>query len=290
MKIVRSLTQMRRLVQAVKRRGQRVGFVPTMGAFHDGHLSLMRRARRETDCVVVSLFVNPTQFGPQDDFTRYPRPFARDARLARSVGADYLFCPTARAMYPSNYATYVTVADLSDVLCGRSRPGHFRGVATVVLQLFNIVQPDVAYFGEKDCQQVTIIERMVRDLHVPIRIVRLPIVREPDGLAMSSRNQYLRPRERLAARVLSQALRVARRLLLDGERRSDRLVARVRSTIQREPLARVEYVDAVDARTLERGTRLAGPTLIALAVRIGSTRLIDNTVVDVPEFRRPRKT
>ena len=286
MRIIRSISQMRRAVQQARRRGRRIGFVPTMGALHAGHLSLMRRARRETACVVVSIFVNPTQFGPQEDFARYPRPFARDAAMARRLGVDYLFCPTARALYPPGYATAVAVEGLSDVLCGRFRPGHFRGVATIVLKLFNVVQPDIAYFGAKDFQQATLIERMVRDLDLSVRIVRVPTVREPDGLAMSSRNRYLSPRERRAARVLPEALRLARRLLLDGERRADRVAARLRAFLRREPLARVQYVAVVDARTLRPRSPVEGPTLIALAAHVGSTRLIDNTVVAVPKSRR----
>ena len=283
MKIIRSIQEMQRLARAARRRGTRIGFVPTMGAFHEGHLSLMRRAKRDTDDVVVSLFVNPTQFGPQEDFARYPRPFHRDAAMARGIGVDVLFCPTARAMYPGGCATYVTVDGLGDGLCGAVRPGHFRGVATVVLKFFEIVQPDVAYFGDKDFQQATMIERLIRDLHLPVRIVRMPIVRESDGLAMSSRNRYLTPEQRRAARILSVSLRLARRLIHDGERRGDRLTASIRRMIRREPLARVEYVEAVDARLLQRRRTLRGPTLIALAARFGSTRLIDNTVVAVPK-------
>ncbi len=269
-------------MRAARARKRSIGFVPTMGALHAGHRSLIERARREHDCVVVSLFVNPAQFGPAEDFARYPRPFAADAALTRAAGVDYLFCPTARAMYPAGYATSVSVDGVSQGLCGTSRPGHFRGVATVVLKLLNIVQPDAAYFGNKDYQQATIIERLVRDLHVPVRIVRMPTVREPDELAMSSRNRYLTPQQRRAAVVVPQALRYARRLIADGERRPARLCDRLRAFLHREPMARVEYVETVDARTLQRRERLDGPTLIALAVRVGSTRLIDNVVVAVP--------
>ena len=273
---------MQRLMRGARRRGQRIGFVPTMGALHAGHRSLIERARRENGCVVVSLFVNPAQFGPQEDCARYPRPFAADTALARRAGIDVLFCPTARAIYPEGYATYVTVEGPSAGLCGASRPGHFRGVATIVLKLLNLVQPDAAYFGNKDYQQATVIERLVRDLHLPVRIVRMPTVREADGLAMSSRNRYLTLPQRQAARIVPQALQYARRLITDGERRPAPLRAQVRAFLRREPSARVEYVEAVDARTLQRRQRLRGPTLIALAVRLGSTRLIDNVVVAVP--------
>jgi len=259
--------------------GKSIGFVPTMGYFHEGHLSLMRRARAENEVVVVSLFVNPTQFGPQEDLATYPRDFARDCRLAEEVGVDLLFAPSGEEMYPPGYCTYVNVERITEHLCGRSRPGHFRGVATVVLKLFNIVQPDRAYFGNKDFQQRVVIERMVRDLNLDLEIVALPIVREPDGLALSSRNEYLNSEERQAALVLSRSLRAAKRWVQEGERDAERLRERVRALIAAEPRARIDYVALVDPETFEDISTLDRPALLALAVHIGPARLIDNALL-----------
>jgi len=256
--------------------------VPTMGCFHEGHLSLMRRAREENGFVVVSLFVNPTQFGPSEDFREYPRDLDCDARLAEEVGVDLIFNPSVEEMYPEGYQTCVEVGKLSEGLCGASRPGHFRGVATVVLKLFNIVRPDRAYFGRKDYQQLKVIERMVRDLNLPVEIVGMPIVREPDGLAMSSRNAYLSPEEREAALALSKSLSYAQGLLGKGIVSGEELRRRVEEFIQRETLARIDYVAVVDPETLDRLAEVKDEAVLALAVRIGGTRLIDNALLARP--------
>jgi pantoate--beta-alanine ligase len=279
MLILHTINETREFVSDVKREGKSVGLVPTMGYFHEGHLSLMQQAREDNDIVVVSLFVNPTQFGPGEDFDRYPRDLQRDAQMAEEVGVDLIFNPSSEEMYPPGYQTYVEVEELSKGLCGAFRPGHFRGVATVVLKLFNIVQPDRAYFGEKDYQQLKVIQRMVRDLNVPVEIISMPIVREPDGLAMSSRNTYLSPVEREAALVLSKSLRYAQDLVDQGVTSVSDLREKVEEFIRREPLAQIDYVAVVDPETLEPLNVLEDKALVALAVRIGKTRLIDNTLI-----------
>jgi pantoate--beta-alanine ligase len=260
--------------------GKRIGFVPTMGALHEGHLSLVRAARERTDAVVASIFVNPTQFGPGEDYRRYPRDLASDARLLELEGVDILFAPAVEEIYPSDFQTYVAVERVSQPLCGCFRPGHFRGVATVVLKLFNIVQPHLAFFGRKDAQQSAVIRQMVCDLNLPIEIVVCPIVREPDGLAMSSRNAYLKPEERKAALVLSRSLRRAEELITAGERSSEKIAAAIRALLAAEPEARVDYVEVVDADTLTGRPRIEGRTLVALAVWIGKARLIDNLLAE----------
>lgn len=264
-----------------KRQGHSVGFVPTMGYFHEGHLSLMRRARRECGRVVVSLFVNPLQFGPQEDFERYPRDLDRDAALAKEVGVDVLFVPEVAAMYPPGYATYVEVAGLTEPLCGRSRPGHFRGVTTVVAKLFNIVQPDVAYFGQKDYQQALIISRMSRDLFWPLQVVICPTVREADGLAASSRNVYLSEEERRQATCLFQALEAGKRAIAQGERRAREIERIMAEVIRQRPLARIDYAEVRRAHDLGPVEEITGKVVLALAVWIGRTRLIDNALVEV---------
>ncbi|HIE50177.1 MAG TPA: pantoate--beta-alanine ligase [Armatimonadetes bacterium] len=279
MRVIKTVREMKAAAREARATGKSIGFVPTMGYFHEGHLSLMRRARAENEVVVVSLFVNPTQFGPQEDLATYPRDFARDCRLAEEVGVDLLFAPSGEEMYPPGYCTYVNVERITEHLCGRSRPGHFRGVATVVLKLFNIVQPDRAYFGNKDFQQRVVIERMVRDLNLDLEIVALPIVREPDGLALSSRNEYLNSEERQAALVLSRSLRAAKRWVQEGERDAERLRERVRALIAAEPRARIDYVALVDPETFEDISTLDRPALLALAVHIGPARLIDNALL-----------
>ncbi|MGB9905710.1 MAG: pantoate--beta-alanine ligase [Desulfotomaculales bacterium] len=271
---------MREFVRAAKRRGETIGFVPTMGYFHEGHLTLMREAKKTCGTVVVSIFVNPLQFGPREDFREYPRDFARDEKMAREVGVDALFAPTVEEMYPEGFTTFVEVAKLTDCLCGLSRPGHFRGVATVVTKLFNIVLPDKAFFGQKDAQQVLVVRRMVRDLNMPLTVVAVPTVREPDGLAMSSRNVYLSPREREAARVLYRSLKKAEEAVARGERDAEKILRQVREELAGEPLAAVDYAEIRSLPDLKETPVLAGPALLALAVRIGKTRLIDNTVLD----------
>ena len=282
MGILHTVHETREFIGLARGEVRSVGLVPTMGCFHEGHLSLMRRAREENGLVVVSLFVNPTQFGPSEDFREYPRDLERDTRMAEEVGVDLIFNPSVEEMYPEGYQTCVEVGKLSEGLCGASRPGHFRGVATVVLKLFNIVQPDRAYFGRKDYQQLKVIERMVRDLNLPVEIVGMPIVREPDGLAMSSRNAYLSPEEREAALALSKSLSYAQGLLGKGIVSGEELRRRVEEFIQREPLARIDYVAVVDPETLDRLAEVKDEAVLALAVCIGGTRLIDNALLARP--------
>jgi len=269
---------MQRVARSLKRHG-RIGFVPTMGYLHEGHLRLVRAARRQSDTVVVSVFVNPIQFGPKEDYRRYPRDFSRDRRLLQSAGADVIFYPRVEEMYPAGFATFVEVERLGDGLCGRSRPGHFRGVATVVAKLFNIVLPDVSIFGAKDAQQAFVIRRMVRDLGFHTKILILPTAREKDGLAMSSRNVHLSPEQRAEAPVLHRSLLLARRLIVHGERRAAKVKAAMRRMVRRESGGRIDYVEMVDTDELRPVRTIKGETLIALAVFFGKTRLIDNTIV-----------
>jgi len=281
MKIIEQPQDMQRISQNLRLAGETIGFVPTMGAFHEGHLSLMRAARKACSQVVVSLFVNPTQFGRGEDLSRYPRTFEKDAELAEQVGVDFLFAPTEQAMYPDGYATYVEVERLTEVLCGVARPTHFRGVTTIVTKLFNIVRPHKAFFGQKDAQQTIVIRRMVEDLNMDIEIVELPIAREPDGLAMSSRNKYLNAEERKEAVVLYQSLEEARRLIESGERDAGRIKEAMGRVIRSAPHAEIDYVEVVSTSTLEPLEKLQGETLVAVAVRIGQSRLIDNIKIKV---------
>ena len=283
MQVAKTVREVRAWTKLARADGKTIGFVPTMGYFHEGHLSLMRRAKAECDLCVVSLFVNPTQFGPSEDFLRYPRDFARDAAMAESVGVDLLFAPEVEEMYPEGYQTYVEVTEVTRRLEGAARPGHFRGVATVCTKLFNIVQADRAYFGKKDYQQLKVIQRMVKDLNIPTEIVPCETVREPDGLAMSSRNVYLKPDERQAATVLYRALCAGRDAILAGERDAKKVKVLVEQVIATEPLVKTEYVDVADAETLEPRTDLQGEVLISLAARVGVTRLIDNITATVPD-------
>jgi len=276
MKVVTSVAEMKALAREWAGAGKSIGFVPTMGYLHEGHLSLVRESKGRSDITVVSIFVNPTQFGPNEDYKKYPRDLAKDAAYLKRGGVDCLFHPDAAEIYPSGYRTYVEVQGLQDKLCGRSRPGHFRGVASVVLKLFEIVRPDLAFFGAKDAQQVLIIGRMAADLDLDVEVVTCPLVREADGLALSSRNAYLSPDERRAALALSTSLRWAERAAAAGERDAARLVAGIRAVLEAEPLARIDYVEAVDPETLEPVGEVRGEVLVALAVFIGPTRLIDN--------------
>ena len=259
--------------------GKRIGFVPTMGYLHAGHLSLVTEARYHTDVVVASIFVNPLQFGHNEDLARYPRDLDRDRQLLTGAGCDLLYLPLASEMYPEGFQTNVTVEHVTRGLCGESRPGHFRGVTTVVAKLFNAVRPHVAVFGEKDFQQLVAIRRMVRDLDFDIEIIGGPIVREADGVAMSSRNAYLSPDERVAARCLSRALAAAQAAVQQGERASAVILDRARAVLSAEPRARIDYVAIADPDSLRPVDRIDGPTLLALAVFIGNTRLIDNTIL-----------
>ena len=259
--------------------GKSIALVPTMGYLHDGHLALMREGRKHGDALIISIFVNPTQFGPSEDFQTYPRDPDRDASLAESVGVDVVFAPEADAMYDKAYQTYVDLEMLPRYLCGLSRPGHFRGVATVVTKLFNIVRPHVAIFGEKDYQQLVIIRRMVRDLRLDIRIIGVPIVREPDGLAMSSRNTYLSEDERRSALSLLQSLQQAHKNVAQGISDARQLIHEASELIRSYPYTKIDYVSVCDPETLENVSRVEGPTLMALAVWVGKTRLIDNMIL-----------
>ncbi len=250
-----------------------------MGALHLGHLSLMRQARQETDFVVVSIFVNPIQFGPKEDFKKYPRKLKQDALLCKKEGVDIIFYPAAKEMYPVNYKTYVEVGGLSDCLCGKSRPGHFKGVASVVTKLFNIVNPDTAYFGQKDAQQAIIIKKLVEDLNFPVKIKVMPTVRQNDGLALSSRNVYLNAKERKDALVLSQSLNLAKNLIKGGVRDADKITRILRSLINRKDTAKIDYIAIVSPEDLKAVKKVSGNCLIALAAWFGKTRLIDNAII-----------
>lgn len=279
MHTVRSIEEVRRIVAAWRQEGFRVGLAPTMGYLHEGHASLMRRAKAENDRVVVSIFVNPTQFGPSEDLDRYPRDLDHDLDLCRSLGVDLVFYPEAATMYPDGFQTGISVAGLSAGLCGKSRPTHFSGVCTVVCKLINIVGPDRAYFGQKDAQQLAVVRRMAADLNMEVEIVGCPIVREPDGLAKSSRNAYLTPEERRAALVLNRALQLAEEAVQAGEADSAVLLALMRDSIAAEPLVRVDYIEIVDALSLQPIPAVGDNTLFALAAFLGGTRLIDNRLI-----------
>ncbi|MGZ4788250.1 MAG: pantoate--beta-alanine ligase [Terriglobales bacterium] len=282
MKIIESPDDMQRYSRSVRREGKRLAFVPTMGALHAGHLSLVKAARGQSDCVAASIFVNPLQFGPNEDFGKYPRTFERDRQLLEAEKVDVLFAPKVESMYPQGAKTTVEVADLSDRLDGRSRPGHFKGVTTVVSKLLNIVQPDVAFFGQKDAAQVAIIRRMVRDLNMDVQIAVCPIVREPDGLAMSSRNSYLEPQQRKQALVLNRALMRIQFLADRGERNVQSLIAAGKQVVSEEPGVKLDYVEVVDPDTLEPVADLPKTALVAIAAWVGTTRLIDNLLLSAP--------
>lgn len=278
MKIVSTVNDVRSTVKEWKKNGLKVGLVPTMGFLHEGHLSLIKKAVSENDKVVVSVFVNPTQFGPNEDFEAYPRDLNKDAALCEEAGADLIFHPEPEEMYPDGFCSSVNMTGLTDALCGKSRPIHFQGVCTVVSKLFNIAAPDNAYFGEKDAQQLAIIKRMVKDLNFDIKITGCPIIREEDGLAKSSRNTYLNPEERQAALVLSKAVKCGRNLVEDGEKDSAVILKEMKSIIENEPLARIDYVEIVDMNTMKNIDKVKGDVLCAMAVYIGKTRLIDNFI------------
>lgn len=282
MKVVRSIAETRRVLRQGRARGQKVALIPTMGYLHQGHLSLVELAKARADYLVASLFVNPAQFGPHEDFSHYPRDEARDRKLLQGQGVDLLFVPTVEEIYPQESRITFDIRELADHLCGARRPGHFNGVLLVVTKLFNIVQPDFAVFGQKDLQQLLIIKRMARDLNFPIEIVAGPTVREPDGLAMSSRNTYLNPEERRQSTSLYRALRRAKALIDQGEQESQRVMAEMERLIQAEaPLSHIDYISVVDLETLQPLERLAGRCAIALAAFLGRTRLIDNLVLEI---------
>ena len=278
MKVVNKIDEIRTLVKDWQSQGLSVGLVPTMGFLHEGHKSLIVRAAKENDRVVVSDFVNPTQFGPNEDLESYPRDIDQDAALCESAGASVIFHPEPMEMYYPNATTYVVMEELSKELCGKTRPIHFRGVCTVVSKLFNIVKPDRAYFGQKDAQQLAIIKRMVRDLNFDLEIIGCPIIREADGLAKSSRNTYLSPKERQAAVILSKAVKLGEQLVADGASNTTDVISEMTALIQSEPLAKIDYVSAVDAVDITPVDTFAKPVLVAMAVYIGNTRLIDNFI------------
>ncbi len=282
MKICATIPEARAACRAARASGQRLGLVPTMGALHEGHLSLIRTAKAQCSAVAVSIFVNPTQFGVTEDLAKYPRQFDRDCSLLEKEGVDLLFAPAVEEMYPASNApiTWVVVEGLSEKLDGRSRPGHFRGVTTIVSKLFHIIEPDAAFFGQKDAAQLAVIRRMVRDLNFPIKIVACPIVREPDGLAMSSRNAYLNREERIRALVLHRSLQKTRQQFQAGERVAANLISAAKEMIASEPQVRLDYLEIVDPDTLDPVERISQKTLVAVAAYVGSTRLIDNVVLN----------
>ena len=279
MNIVGTIAEMRALCRSAKSGGKRLGLVPTMGALHEGHLSLVRAAKEKTDVIATSIFVNPTQFGPTEDFSRYPRALEKDCAILEREGVEFVFAPAVEEMYPAGAVTWVTVGGLSDRLCGKSRPGHFRGVATVVAKLFHIIEPDAAFFGQKDAAQHAIIRKMVRDLDMPVAIEVCPIVREADGLALSSRNTYLNTEERKSALVLYRSLQCAQELFRTGERNSAKLIAAARQEFASESNVRLDYFEIVNPDSLEPVLDTSSPSLAAVAAYVGNTRLIDNIVL-----------
>jgi len=289
MKIIRSVKAMQNFAESVRLRGGRIAFVPTMGYFHEGHLNLMRMGRKRGECLVVSIFVNPTQFAPNEDLETYPRDFERDRILAEAVGVDVIFYPDDREMYPAGYQTFVDVEGVTENLCGISRPLFFRGVTTVCTKLFHIVKPHVTIFGKKDFQQYVTIQHLVRDLNMEIDVVGMKTTREPDGLAMSSRNNYLNPDERKSALSLSRALVLAAHLYDKGERDAERILEKVRARIEGYPYTEIDYARICDASTMKDASRIEGECVLALAVRVGRTRLIDNLVfgeaLTIDEYR-----
>ncbi len=280
MEVIKSISEIKKKVKDYKKDGLTIAFVPTMGFLHEGHLALVRKAKELGDRVVVSIFVNPIQFGPKEDFKEYPRDLERDLKLLEKEGVDLVFVPEAEEMYPPDFQTYVEVKELSQGLCGAFRPGHFKGVCTVVLKLFNIVQPDVAVFGEKDYQQLQIIRQMVKDLNLDVKVIGHPTVRERDGLAMSSRNIYLSPEERESALSLYQALCLARELVKEGEKDPEVIKNKIREFIESRPFTKVQYVEIVDPETLKPLKKIEGPALCALSVFVGKARLIDNMKIN----------
>lgn len=279
--LVKEIKELRSLIKSWKREGLSIGFVPTMGALHEGHESLIKRAVEENDKVIVSVFVNPTQFGPNEDFDSYPRDIDKDLAICKNAGASLVFNPEPSEMYFTDKSTTVSVSGLTSVLCGSKRPGHFDGVCLVVSKLLNIVTPDKAYFGQKDAQQVAVIKRMVRDLNIDVEIVACPIIREEDGLAKSSRNTYLSEEERKAALVLSRSLERAKDALLNGERNADKVKEIINEELNKEPLSRIDYVEIVDSDSLENVETIEKSVLIPIAVFIGKTRLIDNFTFEI---------
>jgi len=279
MKVYKGIKLLRMDIAGLKKRNRSIGFVPTMGYLHEGHLSLIRKAKKNTDCVVVSIFVNPIQFGPKEDLMQYPRDLKRDLWLCKTTGVDFVFIPERKSMYTPGFSSYVNVEGFNGALCDTSRPGHFKGVTTVVMKLFNIVTPDTVYFGQKDAQQAIVIKKMVKDLDLDIVIKVMPIVREKDGLAMSSRNRYLNPKERMEALSLYKSLRLAKDLHKKGEENSKKIIRTMRCVINRNKHAKIDYVSIVDTETLKSVKRISKKALVGVAVKIGKTRLIDNMIL-----------
>jgi pantoate--beta-alanine ligase len=280
MRVAKTIISIRNLIKAARKAGKKIGLVPTMGALHIGHISLIEAALKDCDFVVVSIFVNPTQFGPGEDFEKYPRPLEADLEICRKAHVDVVFAPEPQQMYPTENLTWVTVEKLTEPLCGRSRPGHFRGVATVCAKLFNIVAPDTAYFGQKDAQQAIVIKRMVADLNMPLEISVCPTVREPNGLAVSSRNQYLTAQQKKDAANIYKSLQTCRRLIDAGTMETRQIIAEMQKILQQITSGQIEYVSIVDAETLENIEKITGKVLAAVAVKVGPARLIDNILVD----------
>lgn len=280
LKIIKTIAEMRDIIGHLKRDGKSIALVPTMGYFHEGHLSLIREARKKCDVLVVSIFVNRTQFGAGEDYEHYPRDMERDANLAKMEKVDFIFAPDAEEMYPSGYASFVEVEGLGKIMCGKTRPIHFRGVTTIVMKLFNLIQPDMAYFGQKDAQQAVIIRKMASDLNMNVEIRVLPIVREEDGLAMSSRNEYLNDEERKSATIIYKALLKAKEEIAKGKKNADEIREIVTKMLESERLARLDYITIVDPKNLREVTSIDKPVLIAIAVWFGKTRLIDNIIVN----------
>lgn len=280
MVVVQKIQEMKEIVKRLKKEGKSIGFVPTMGYLHEGHLSLVRLSKQQNDITIMSIFVNPIQFGPNEDYDRYPRDFERDKSLAEKEGVDYIFYPSVKEMYPEDFKTVVSVKKITEIMCGKSRPGHFDGVATVVLKLFNIVNPDRAYFGQKDAQQLAVIKQMVKDLNLDVEIIPCPIVREQDGLAMSSRNVYLSEEERKSAAVLYRALNLAKEMIEKGEKDVFVIKRAMEEMILKEKHTKIDYIEFVNSDTFEVVSKVEGKILIALAVFVGKARLIDNIVVE----------
>jgi len=280
MKLAKTIQSVRALVQTARSRNKKIGLVPTMGAFHPGHISLIETALKECDFVVVSVFVNPTQFGPAEDFKKYPRSLDTDLETCRKIGVDVVFAPSTEQMYPVQNLTWVNVEKLTESLCGQFRPEHFRGVTTVCAKLFNIIAPDIAFFGRKDAQQAVVIKRMVADLNMPLRIVVCPIVRGPDGLALSSRNQYLTEQQKKDATLIYSSLQKCREMVEAGIEDCTKIIAQMREVLNQAPSINIEYISIVDAETLQSISRITGKILAAVAVKIGTARLIDNILVD----------
>jgi pantoate--beta-alanine ligase len=281
MKVVEKIKNLKELIAQAKAAGKKIGFVPTMGALHAGHFSLIKAAKEQTDFVVVSIFVNPTQFGPAEDFDKYPKTLDADTAGCEKLGVDIIFVPSISEIYPSKNLTWVNVEKLTEPLCGKSRPGHFRGVATVCAKLFNIVEPDIAFFGQKDAQQSIVVKQMIADLNMPLQIVVCPTVRESDGLAMSSRNKYLNAEERKDAALIYAALQEAELFIKAGHRKSSELIGEMEKILKISSRIKIEYISILDSRTLEEIDRAKGKVLIAIAAKLGQARLIDNIILNI---------